>query len=113
MPLESPVPLTCEVRPRPLSVKREDVTRWLVVALAGIESGWMVFDGARALVVGDYVTPQTGEYAGQLGPWAALISAIGIDPRSTAMKLAFVGYGGAWLLVAGAFARRAPWARAA
>lgn len=85
--------------------------RWLIVALATLEAGWMIFDGARALVVGDYVTPQSEEYAGQLGPWAALVAAIGIDPRSTAMKLAFVVYGVAWLVVVGAYAMQRPWAR--
>jgi hypothetical protein len=57
--------------------------RWAVVVLAVLEAGWMVFDGARALVVGDYVTPSSGEYAGKLGPWAGLASALGVEPRST------------------------------
>lgn len=60
-----------------------DWLRLLAVALALIESGWMAFDGMRALLVGDYVTPRSGPYAGQLGPWARLVSAVGIEPRST------------------------------
>jgi hypothetical protein len=43
-------------------------TGWIVAALAALNGGWMTFDGARALIVGDYVTPSSGEYAGQLGP---------------------------------------------
>lgn len=54
---------------------------WLagvVLVLAFIEAGWMAFDGGRALVVGDYVTPRSGQYAGQLGPWAKVVSTVGI-----------------------------------
>jgi hypothetical protein len=68
-------------------------TAWIVAALVILNGGWMAFDGARALVVGDYVTPKTGQYAGQLGPWAKLIQAIGIEPRSTLMKSIFFIYG--------------------
>jgi len=82
--------------------------RWVVVALAVVEAGWMLFDGTRALVVGDYVTPSSGEYAGQLGPWADLVSAVGIEPRSTGMKVFFIAYGLIWLLATLAFARRVP-----
>lgn len=86
--------------------------RWLIAALAALESGWMVFDGLRALIVGDYVTPAGGPYAGQLGPWAGLVSALGIDPRGTPMKSFFVLYGVGWLGVTVAFLRgaRRSWA---
>ena len=53
----------------------------VLVALVLFEAGWMAFDGAHALVTGDYVTPSTGSYAGQLGPWADVVSAAGIGPR--------------------------------
>jgi hypothetical protein len=62
---------------------------WLklaVIALALVLGIWMLVDGARALTVGDYVTPRSGEYAGRLGPWATLVSAMGLDPRSTGVK---------------------------
>ena len=84
--------------------------RWTIIALAAFVAGWMVFDGTRALVVGDYVTPSSGEYAGRLGPWADVVSALGIDPRSTGMKLFFVTYGLAWFAIVIAFTRRRPWA---
>lgn len=74
-------------------------SQWVVVAIALFVAGWFTFDGTRALVVGDYVTPQTGNYAGQLGPWSKVVSAIGIDPRCTLMKTIFVGYGLLWLAV--------------
>jgi len=87
--------------------------RIAVVALALIQGGWMAFDGTRALTIGDYVTPSTGPYAGQLGPWHYAVEAVGIPGRSTAMKLIFVLFGVAWIVVALAFARHAPWARSA
>ncbi len=76
----------------------------LAVVLSLALGGWMIFDGARALIVGDYFTPRTGRYAGSLGPWAGLVLRLGIDPRATAMKLLFVGFGVAWLLVAAGMA---------
>ena len=83
---------------------------WLVVVLALLLGGWLTFDGCRALVIGDYVTPRSGAYAGQLGPWAKLVSAVGLDPRSTGVKATHVLLGIAWLVGATAFAIRAPWA---
>ena len=50
---------------------------WVVVALALIEGGWLAFDGGSALVVGDYVTPDSGQYAGQLGPWFGQLKIVG------------------------------------
>ena len=85
-------------------------TGWMAVALAILNAGWMVFDGTRALTVGDYVTPQTGEFAGQLGPWSNFVKTIGIEPRSTLMKLIFVGYGVMMLIVAVCFVLKLPWA---
>jgi hypothetical protein len=84
--------------------------RVLVLILGVVEGSWMTFDGSRALIVGDYVTPSSGARAGELGPWNRVVQAVGIPPRSTAMKLIFVAYGLAWLLVTLAFAFRAPWA---
>ncbi len=68
----------------------------------------MVFDGSRALIVGDYVTPSTGPHAGQLGPWSEVVQAVGIPPRSTGMKLVFVGYGLVYLGMTVAFLLHAP-----
>lgn len=86
------------------------MVRWIVVGLALIVAGWFVFDGGRALVVGDYVTPSSGEHAGQLGPWSGIVVAVGIEPRSASMKLIFVVYGLAWLGVIGAFLAGRSWA---
>jgi hypothetical protein len=84
--------------------------RVLVVILGLVEGIWMTFDGTRALIVGDYVTPSSGVHAGELGPWNHVVKAVGIPPRSTTMKLIIVAYGLAWLLITVAFAFRAPWA---
>jgi hypothetical protein len=45
-----------------------DWKNWIIVLLVAFTAGWMLFDGTRALIVGDYVTPKTGKYAGRLGP---------------------------------------------
>lgn len=90
------------------SARRRSRLDWGVVALAVLEAAWMAFDGGRALLVGDYVTVD-----GELGPWADLVEAAGIDPRSSAMKAFFLGYGVAWLVVAATHARGVGWTRAA
>lgn len=73
----------------------------LVVATAG----YMLVDGARALVVGEYFTIE-----GELGPWAAIADAIGIGARSFAMKALFVAWGAAWLVALAAYLMgRAGW----
>lgn len=88
-----------------------DWKHWGIILLVALTAGWMLFDGTRALLVGDYVTPKTGEYAGQLGPWSNLVKAIGIDPRSTLMKSIFVTYGLSTLIVTVCFALGLSWAR--
>jgi len=85
--------------------------RGIVLVLAVLEGGWLAFDGGRALVVGDYVTPRSGQYAGQLGPWAKVVASVGIEPRSTLMKSIHLVLGVAWLGVAVCFALGQPWAR--
>jgi uncharacterized membrane protein YagU involved in acid resistance len=84
--------------------------RLALVVLGLVEGAWMTFDGTRALTVGDYVTPSSGAHAGQLGPWKNVVSAVGIPPRSTAMKLIFLGYGLSWIIVALGLAFQATWA---
>ena len=79
---------------------------WVVLLLAFVEGGWLAFDGSRALIVGDYITPNSGTFAGQLGPWAGLVSAVGIEPRSTLMMAIHVVIGGTWLVAMVAFVLR-------
>jgi len=72
--------------------------KWAVLALALFQGAWLTFDGTRALTVGDYVTPSSGPRAGQLGPWARVVSAIGFEPRSTFIKSVHVFLGIVWLI---------------
>jgi hypothetical protein len=69
------------------------VLKWIVILLATINFSFMTFDGARALVKGDYIRPASGQYAGQLGPWSKLVKQYGIEPESNAMKTIFVVLG--------------------
>lgn len=85
-------------------------TGWIVVILTVLNGGYMAFDGIRALTTGDYLTPQSGEYAGQLGPWAKLVKAIGIEPRSSVMKSIFVVLGILGIAAAVCFALKISWA---
>jgi hypothetical protein len=85
--------------------------RGIVLVLGALLGLWLGFDGARALMVGDYVTPGSGAHAGELGPWSRLVAALGIEPRSPAMKIAHVALGGLWLAAVAGFAARLPGSR--
>ncbi|MCA9291118.1 MAG: hypothetical protein KDA25_08315 [Phycisphaerales bacterium] len=84
--------------------------RWTIIALGLFIGAWLAFDGGRAIIVGDYVTPASGRFAGQLGPWSRLIAAIGLDPRSMPVKALHVVVGAGWIILAVAFMLRRPWA---
>src|SRR5438270_889496 len=47
--------------------------RLAALAIAVLIGGWLMFDGSRALIVGDYITPRSGASAGQLGPWSHVV----------------------------------------
>jgi len=83
--------------------------KWMIFAVGAILGGYMAFDGTRALVRGDYLTPREGRYAGQLGPWAAGIRRAGLEPRSKPVKTGFVVYGLCWLTLAAAYAAGQAW----
>ena len=85
--------------------------KWVIVIFIILNAGWMFTDGLRALIIGDYVTPQSGEYVGQLGPWANLLETVGIEPRSTIVKTTFVLYGSISLIAVTGFATNQSWAR--
>lgn len=61
------------------AMDRKQLAVLAACTLLTINACWMVFDGSRALLLGDYVTPAAGPYAGELGPWADVMRAIGID----------------------------------
>lgn len=77
--------------------------KYLISMIALCMGGWMLFDGCRALIVGDYITPGSGAAAGQLGPWSRVVRAAGLEPRSTRVKLLHVGLGAFWLAALAAF----------
>ena len=77
--------------------------KWIVLALALLQGGWLVFDGGRALMVGDYLTPTGGPHAGQLGPWSQVVSALGFEPRSVFIKCLLLLLGVAWIAAAAFF----------
>ena len=76
------------------------VLKWIAVVLCVVQGGYMLVDGMKALVTGSYITPGSGDHAGQLGPWAGLVGRVGIPPESVGMKLTFVILGLAWLAAA-------------
>jgi len=86
------------------------IIKWVIVLLAVLNFGYMTFDGSRALIKGDYVRPQSGEYTGQLGPWSKLVAKIGINPESTAMKVIFLAWGLIGLSVTLCYVLKMNWA---
>jgi hypothetical protein len=69
----------------------------VIPLIALLVGGWMAFDGAHALATGHYVTPASGPNAGRLGPWSHVVSAVGLDPGSAAVKWLHVILGVGWL----------------
>lgn len=87
------------------------IMKWIIILLVLLNAGWMLFDGTHALVTGDYVTPASGDHAGQLGPWAGVVQSLGIDPHSTLIKVVHVAYGLSALAVLSGFAAGQDWGR--
>ncbi len=104
----------CSDRPCPAGFPFGDTARtthmhtlkWIILALALFQGGWLVFDGGRALIVGDYVTPRSGPRAGQLGAWSRIVSALSLEPRSTFIKCLHLFLGVTWLVAMMVFALR-------
>lgn len=80
------------------------ILKWLIVIASVINFGYMSFDGSRGLIVGDYLRPESGEHAGQLGQWSNIVEAIGINPESNTMKTIFLVWGIFGLILAVSFA---------
>jgi len=87
------------------------IIKWIIVFLAVMNFGFMTFDGSRALIKGDYIRPQSGEHAGQLGLWSRLVKSIGINPESTTMKSIFLVWGLAGLIITICYILNISWAR--
>lgn len=83
--------------------------KWIIILLAVINFGYMTFDGVHALTTGDYIRPTSGTHAGQLGPWSNVVSAVGINPESTPMKVLFIVWGLVGLYITYGFITGKPW----
>jgi len=68
-------------------MQKPSPTTTTISILSFILGAWLVFDGARKLVTGFY----TGEQTIGLGPWATIISAIGVRPSDMAFPFLFLG----------------------
>lgn len=82
----------------------QKLLKWIVVLAAVLNYSFMAFDGSRGLIIGDYTRPESGEYAGRLGPWSDVVSAVGINPESTFMKTTFLLWGIFGLIIAVSYA---------
>ncbi|HWH07995.1 MAG TPA: hypothetical protein VNX21_02275 [Candidatus Thermoplasmatota archaeon] len=72
---------------------------WAAAAAGALNGAWMLVDGSVALATGDYI-------GDELGPWAALLRAVGVDPLSRVVAAAFALYGAAYLALLAAYALR-------
>ena len=66
--------------------KRSPATASISI-LSFILGAWLIFDGTRKLVTGYY----TGEQTIGLGPWATVVSAIGVRPSDMAFPYFLLG----------------------
>jgi hypothetical protein len=67
---------------------RPPLTIWLYLVLTWLLGWWLVYDGLHQRLLGDYV-----RIGGQLGPWASLAQAIGLDPMRLSLPFIAVGFG--------------------
>lgn len=70
---------------------------WLIASPGMFLGTWLLYDGIRAFIVGDFTTPKKGAYAGQLGLWSHVILALGLDPQSPLVKAVHVTLGLMWV----------------
>ncbi|HEY3763269.1 MAG TPA: hypothetical protein VGN23_16095 [Verrucomicrobiae bacterium] len=87
--------------------------KWLIAFMVVTNSGYMIFDGAHAIITRDYVTPQSGPYAGQLGPWSKIVQAVGLDPHTFVVESLFIFEGMASLAALFCYLQRRKGAKAA
>ena len=77
--LPSVTSVTPSVANLPLTVRVFVVFSWLL-------GWWLTFDGLHQRLLGDYV-----RINGQLGPWADLVRAVGVDPHSLGWLFVVLG----------------------
>jgi len=81
---------------------RTPLTIWLYVAGAWLLGWWLLYDGLHQRLWGDFT-----RLNGQLGPWADLVQAVGLDPQRFA--LVFIALGGGLLGASFGVLFRRPW----
>ena len=64
------------------------LTVWLFFIFSWLIGWWLAYDGVRQRVTGDYT-----RLNGRLGPWAALVSSLAIDPLSLSWFFVVLGLG--------------------
>ncbi|HWY27907.1 MAG TPA: hypothetical protein VNW25_01480 [Candidatus Sulfotelmatobacter sp.] len=69
------------------AMEKPGLSTFAISILSLTLGAWLIFDGALKLVTGYY----TGEQTMGLGPWATLVSAIGIRPSDMAFPFLFLG----------------------
>jgi hypothetical protein len=85
------------------------IVKWIIIVSALLNFGYMAFDGTRGLIIGDYIRPKSGQYAGQLGPWSKIVKSVGIDPESAFMKIGFLAWGLIGIIITVCFALNLKW----
>src|SRR5205807_3077854 len=68
-------------------MRKPSLTTSTLTILSLILGTWLVFDATRKLLTGYY----TGEQAIGLGPWASIVSALGVRPADMAFPFLFLG----------------------
>ncbi len=64
--------------------------RKTIFTIAILMGGWMILDGLHVLIFGNYIGSR------KPGPWAGIVSAIGLDPMR--FGLVFVAFGIDWIV---------------
>jgi hypothetical protein len=68
-------------------MEKPSLTTSTISASSFFLGSWLVFDSARKLLTGYY----TGEQTTGLGPWATIISTLGVRPADMAFPFLFLG----------------------
>ena len=68
-------------------MEKPSLSTAVISILSFILGPWLIFDSARKLLTGYY----TGEQTMGLGPWATIVSTLGVRPADLAFPLLFLG----------------------
>ena len=89
-PGQTPVPVATPVTtvPSALVAAKPPASVWIFIAFAWVIGWWLTYDGLRQRLTGDFT-----RINGELGPWADLARAVGIDPLSLGWFFVVLGLG--------------------